>query len=560
MGQESWYSTTITTDRQFPIRKTFGENVLLSLTTSEEIQLEDSVLQNPTSNRDYMSTVVENIYLNTNGYAIVLDDLHKWSYQKKKIHSLTNYICFTLYLDDSTQIEHLDHFMNIKIDIIAAENIVKAHQIALKEFIRRPSVVPNKNLFLNPVWSFKRKNKMENQILELTMNINQTNFGCSQLILDSWQSEKTKNNNSDIELLEFSSTSFGICAKNMIKNIIGQGCDLALTIRPTLDNNQVTGLYQKYMVQSTTYEHDKNHILDLTNPETINWFVKYLKSFSMNYGLSSFAFMSGQSTTWAEMGVFTSNKVHLNDQTLEKYPNLMTTLYAEMATLVGSPDTPILIDSAYRTQNQPLFILLPPKRPSWDNYYGIGTIIIDVLTLSLAGYPFVIPDINFDESQTNQELYIRWIQVMTFLPVMHLSTKTTDPILYKKWGKTIATVVECVKLHKSYASTFNDLAKKWIDNGELIIRPIWYLDPDDMNSYTINDQFMVGDKIMVAPVITQQPHRSIYFPIGKWECKAKIKHEGTEQSDDLGTIFNSKGTTLKFNVPIEELPYFIKVE
>ena len=56
------------------------------------------------------------------------------------------------------------------------------------------------------------------------------------------------------------------------------------------------------------------------------------------------------------------------------------------------------------------------------------------------------------------------------------------------------------------------------------------------------DQFMIGEKYMVAPMVTKGTSRVVKLPSGKWR-------------DDQGKIYKG-GRTISIQVPIERLPYF----
>lgn len=108
------------------------------------------------------------------------------------------------------------------------------------------------------------------------------------------------------------------------------------------------------------------------------------------------------------------------------------------------------INSAIDTPKPPVFVSLPQFESSWD---GLRRVIPTVLTYGLIGYPFLIPGAvggDYDESGNfstadgaagneeeillpDKELYIRWLQLATFLPVIrfkHLpSTYGDDKVL-----------------------------------------------------------------------------------------------------------------------------------
>ena len=62
----------------------------------------------------------------------------------------------------------------------------------------------------------------------------------------------------------------------------------------------------------------------------------------------------------------------------------------------------------------------------------------------------------------------------------------------------------------------------------------------------IKDQFMLGSKYLVAPVLNESDFREVVIPAGEWK-------------DDLGNIVKGP-TKIKVDVPIERLPYFEKIK
>ena len=56
---------------------------------------------------------------------------------------------------------------------------------------------------------------------------------------------------------------------------------------------------------------------------------------------------------------------------------------------------------------------------------------------------------------------------------------------------------------------------------------MWYAAPEDKDSFKVADQFMLGDDIIVAPVVEiNQRQRSVYLPPGNWVDAHGRVHKG----------------------------------
>lgn len=47
-------------------------------------------------------------------------------------------------------------------------------------------------------------------------------------------------------------------------------------------------------------------------------------------------------------------------------------------------------------------------------------------------------------------------------------------------------------------------------------RPLVLDHPDDVRTWTVDDQYLVGDALLAAPVVAGEPSRSVYLPAGDW--------------------------------------------
>jgi len=109
---------------------------------------------------------------------------------------------------------------------------------------------------------------------------------------------------------------------------------------------------------------------------------------------------------------------------------------------------------------------------------------------------------------------------------------------------------EMVSLHESYADRIIALAEESTRTGAPIIRPIWWLaEPGDEPTLTVNDEFLLGDEVLVAPVVEKgATSRDVYLPRGQWR-------------DELcnGTVLGGGRWYRDYRVALDELPRFIRV-
>ena len=108
-------------------------------------------------------------------------------------------------------------------------------------------------------------------------------------------------------------------------------------------------------------------------------------------------------------------------------------------------------------------------------------------------------------------------------------------------AKHLAMCREVVLLHAKMGDYIYELAQKASKDGEPIIRHLKYAFPNDGFEFC-DDQFMLGDKYLVAPMNFKGISRNVKLPKGNWV-------------DDLGKKYKG-GQTVKMDVPLNRLVYF----
>ena len=139
--------------------------------------------------------------------------------------------------------------------------------------------------------------------------------------------------------------------------------------------------------------------------------------------------------------------------------------------------------------------------------------------LGLSGMPNIGTDIGGFGSDTTPELLCRWVQAGCFSPLFRnhaaMGTKRQEPW---QFGEKVLNIYrKYVKLRYQWIPYFYDLFFEGEKTGAPIIRPLVFHYEKDIVAQTCNDEFMLGDKILVAPVVQQGiTKRMVYLPEGDW--------------------------------------------
>jgi len=151
----------------------------------------------------------------------------------------------------------------------------------------------------------------------------------------------------------------------------------------------------------------------------------------------------------------------------------------------------------------------------------------------------------------NPELYLRWMQYGVFTPVFRTHATNWPGIERRIWKyENFPLLLETVRLRYALMPYIYTAARQAYDTGVSICRPLYYDSPENSNAYLFEDEYMFGDDILVAPVVTPtgndgKASRRTWLPEGKWYdvCRNTVV-EGNR-------IFTDAYTQ-------EEIPYFYK--
>lgn len=203
--------------------------------------------------------------------------------------------------------------------------------------------------------------------------------------------------------------------------------------------------------------------------------------------------------------------------------------------------------ACFKMAGQPLAQRLRDKGHKWGD---MEQLIPGILSQGLMGYAFTCPDMIgggeyttfLDGAVIDEELVVRSAQVHALMPMMQFSVAP-----WRVLSKENAEICkQMALLHAKFGEEILALAQESAKSGEPIARPLTWHWPT-LGYEQVKDQFLMGSKLMVAPVIKKgQRSRTVKFPPGKW------------QGDD-GSIVEGP-VEQEISVPLERLPYFRLVD
>ena len=244
-------------------------------------------------------------------------------------------------------------------------------------------------------------------------------------------------------------------------------------------------------------------LLDFTNPKAVDWFHSRLDHLVQTYNVDGFKFDGGDSSFYR--GVVGSQEV---------LPNAHTALYGKIGLYYPLNE----YRAMWKMGGQPLGERLSDKAHSWTD---LNKLIPDLMLEGLMGYPFSCPDMigggeftSFLSGSTiDQELIVRSAQCQALMPMMQFSVAPWR-VLDRAHLKAVVTAIQVREDHKSYIL---ELVKQSALTGEPIVRSMEYVFPHQGYD-RVNDQFLLGDQILVAPVLQKgATNRDVILPKGKWK-------------------------------------------
>ncbi len=423
----------------------------------------------------------------------------------------------------------------------AGKNLRDAYLEASQKYFPPTGTLPDELFFTMPqynTWIELVYNQNQEDILKYAKSIIDKDFPKGVLMIDdNWQRHYGN--------FEFKPDKFPN-PKGMVKQLHDMGFKVMLWICPFVspDNPEYRDLAKKgYLIKKKgtdtpaiiNWWNGQSACYDLTNPEAFDYYVSILKNMQKEYGIDGFKLDAGDNSFY--------NPEHIDSYKKDAISVDHTLAWAKIGLEFPFNE----YRAGWKMGGQPLVQRLGDKDYSWG---AVSILVPEMIAAGLLGYAYACPDmigggqfgsfIGLDQSKFNQHLIVRSAQVHTLMPMMQFSVAPWR-ILSKE---NLEIVRKMAHLHQQFGNYIIEEARKSSQTGEPIIRHMEYAFPYQ-GFQECKDQFMLGDKYMVAPVVTAENKRTVKLPKGKWR-------------DDKGRTYKG-GRILNIEVPLDRLLYFEKL-
>ena len=288
-------------------------------------------------------------------------------------------------------------------------------------------------------------------------------------------------------------------------------------------------------------------MFDVSNPATRQWLHDRYKQLTDE----------GVTGWWGDLGEPEKHPLeirHYNGLTAEQYHNVYGNDWSSIIYDMFKQDYPDrrpMVMMRAGTAGLQRYSVFPWSTDVSRSWGGLQPQVNIMLNTGLSGLGYMSHDVGgFAVDPANKrdgELYIRWLQLGLFSPVLRThSTYHAEPYHYKEFGDL---TLRLIKERYAWLPYNYTLAYENARNGLPLVRPLGFYEDDfDIRRYdSIWDQYLWGRDVMVAPVMQQGAvSRDITFPEGTW---VDMNHPEKRYPGH---------TTVNYPAPIDVLPLFVR--
>ncbi|XP_055354259.1 neutral alpha-glucosidase AB-like isoform X2 [Paramacrobiotus metropolitanus] len=172
-----------------------------------------------------------------------------------------------------------------------------------------------------------------------------------------------------------------------------------------------------------------------------------------------------------------------------------------------------------------------------------------LLSLSLSGMTFVGADVGGFFRNPEAHLLVRWYQAAAFQPFFrahaHIDTRRREPWLFEQ--QSMLMIRDAIRARYTFLPYWYTLFYQANQTGLPPMRPLFYEFPADHSTFAMENEYLIGDALLVHPV-TEENAKSVemYFPGDKTEVWYDITSLETYRG----------GMKVNLDTPMHKVPLF----
>lgn len=411
---------------------------------------------------------------------------------------------------------------------------------------------------LPPFWALgyitsKYGYKTQQEALDVVNTLKKEGYPVDGIIFDLyWYGTET-----DMGRLEWNKEQFPD-HKAMLDSLAAKGVKTVLIHQPYINKKGAIDNYNELKAKGlltvdsagqtndvTTWVGEAG-MFDISNPDTREWLWNQLK------GLTE----EGLAGWWGDLGepeVHPLTIVHANGEKASQFHNVYGNEWSKLVyegLRRDFPDMRPLLLMRGGTSGLQRYSVFPWSGDVGRSWEGMQAQIPIMVNSGLSGLGYMSSDIGGfavdPKNPTNPELYVRWLQMGAFTPVLRThAQEMPEPYHYPKYEEILKEYIAMRYqwLPYNYTLAYENAAK-----GLPLVRPLnFHPKSSDARYSDVRDEYMWGDEVLVAPVMKAgAKSRKVLFPDGEWISwhNAALRYQG--------------GTEATVKAPLSELPLFVK--
>lgn len=287
-------------------------------------------------------------------------------------------------------------------------------------------------------------------------------------------------------------------------------------------------------------------MFDMANPATREWLWNRLR------GLTE----EGVAGWWGDLGepeVHPATIVHANGEKAEQFHNVYGNVWSSLiydGLRKDFPEMRPLLMMRGGTAGLQRYGVMPWTTDVSRSWGGLQPQVKLMLSSGLSGLGYMSSDIGGfavdPENPTDEELYVRWLQMGTFTPTLRTHAQLLPEPYHYPDVEEISKLF--IKMRYEWLPYNYTLAYENAAFGLPLARPLNFRGDNPGEKYAdIPDEYLWGDEVLVAPVMERgATSRRVVFPAGEWIdfFKPSQRYAGGEEA----TV----------DAPLDKLPLFVK--